>query len=140
MLVATTYYLIAIQLYSGFIWAGFEISSFNFVFDTTSPRKRATGVAYYNVLNGVCVFAGAIAGGLIVRSNELFWSKYFLVFIASAVLRYAASVVFIPKLKEVRAVEDIDLPRLFFKIVSTMPTIGPVYNLIPFVRKQDRKD
>ncbi len=131
-------YLIIIQVYSGFIWAGFEISSFNFIFDTTSPQKRATCVAYYNVLNGIAILAGAMIGSLIVKYNSVFWSKYLLVFVISCLLRYLASFIFIPRLKEVRPVEDIGYHRLFFKIISTMPASGLVYNLIPFWKKTDK--
>lgn len=130
------YYLVGIQMYAGFVWAGFELSAFNFVFDTTSPEKRVTSVAYYNVLNGVCIFAGAMAGGFIVKHYDIFPSRYFLVFILSALLRYAASFVFIPKLKEVRIVEHIPYTKLFFKIIRTMPTSGTVFSFIPF-RKND---
>jgi MFS family permease len=126
------YYLIAVQFYSGFIWAGFEIASFNFIFDTTSPQKRASCVAYYNVINGVAIFTGSMIGGLLVRHNTLFWSKYILVFIISCVIRYVASFVFIPRLKEVREVEHIPYSRLFLKVISTMPTMGLSYSLIPF--------
>ena len=129
------YYLITIQIYSGFIWAGFEIASFNFVFDTTTPQKRARGIAYYNVINGVSIFAGSIVGALAVHYNHLFQSRYFLVFIMSGIIRYIASFVFIPRLKEVRQVEHIPYSGLLFKIISTMPTIGPVFGLIPFKKK-----
>jgi MFS family permease len=132
------YYLVLIQIYSGFVWAGFELASFNFIFDTTTPQNRASDVAYYNVLNGVCIFAGSIIGGLMVRYNQVFWSKYLLIFIVSFIMRYVASFVFIPKLKEVRTVEEIPYSRLFFKIVSTMPTFGVVYSIIPFRGKTGR--
>lgn len=130
------YYLILIQIYSGFVWAGFELASFNFLLDTTTPRNRVSGVIYYNVLNGLCIFTGSIIGGLMISYNHIFWSKYLLVFFISAVLRYVASFVFIPMLKEVRTVERIPYSKLFFKIVSTMPTVGMVYSLIPFVDKR----
>lgn len=133
------YYLIVIQMFSGFIWAGFEISSFNFIFDTTSPSKRATCVAYYNVLNGLSIFSGAMLGSFIAGHNSLLWSKYLLVFFLSCVLRYTASFVFIPKLREVRAVEEIGYPRLFLKIISTMPTMGTIYQLIPFRKGHEDK-
>jgi len=132
-------YLVIIQIYSGFIWAGFEISAFNFIFDTTSPPKRATCVAYYNVLNGLSIFSGAMLGSFIVGHNSLFRSKYLLVFLLSCVLRYIASSVFIPKLREVRTVEEIGYPRLFLKIISTMPTMGMIYQLIPFIKSQKTK-
>ncbi len=133
------YYIAAVQIYSGFVWAGFEIASFNFIFDTTSPQKRATCVAYYNVINGLAILSGAIAGGVIVRYNTLFSSKYFLVFLVSTVLRYASSSIFVPKLKEVRQVEAIPYSRLFLKVISTMPTMGLLYSLIPFRKRNKTK-
>jgi len=128
-------YLILIQFYAGFIWAGFEIASFSFVFDTTTPEKRATCVAYYNVLNGIALFIGAIAGSIIVKYNSVFWSKYLLVFLISFILRYAVSFIFVPKLKEVRQVEHITHKDLLIKIITTMPTMGLVYDLISFRKK-----
>jgi MFS family permease len=125
------YYLILIQILAGFIWAGFELSSLHFIFDTTTPVKRPTAIAYYNVLNGICLFAGSMAGALLVKYNSLFWSKYLLVFVLSGILRGLASYVFIPKLKEVRIVESIPYSSLFFKIIRTMPTIGVIYSFIP---------
>jgi MFS family permease len=132
-------YLIAIQIYSGFIWAGFEIASFNFIFDTTSPQKRATAIAYYNVINGIAIFTGAMIGGLIVRYNTAFWSRYILVFVISGVVRFIVSFLFIPKLKEVRQVERIPYAKLFLKVISTLPTTGVIHALIPFLKKDEEK-
>lgn len=132
-------YLVLIQLYSGFVWGGFELSAGNFIFDATSPQKRATCVAYYNVINGAALITGAMLGSLIVRYNDVFWSKYYLVFLLSFFLRLAASSVFLPRLREVRLVEEIPYTRLFVKIISMMPTMGPIYGLIPF-RKPRRND
>lgn len=131
-------YIVFIQVCAGFVWAGFEISSFNFIFDTTSPQKRATCVAYFNVINGAGIFLGAMVGGLIVRYNSWFWSKYLLVFLLSSLLRYAASVLFVPRLREVRQVEAIPYSRLFLKVISTMPTMGLVYNLVTFGRRKEK--
>jgi len=131
------YYLIAIQMYAGFVWAGFELSAFNFMLDTSTPKNRATVVAYYNVFNGICLFSGSMIGGLVVKYNNLFWSKYLAVFLLSTALRYIASFIFIPKLKEVRLVEEIPYSKLFFKIIRTMPTAGVVFSLIPFRKKTD---
>ena len=132
------FYLILIQIYSGFVWAGFEMASFNFIFDSTSQEKRATCVAYFNVLNGFFILIGAILGGLIVRYNHMFWSKYYLVFIVSFVLRYLSSLIFLPRLKEVRDVERIPYNRLLFKAFTSMPTTGMIHHLITLT-KRDRK-
>ena len=130
------WYLILIQLYSGFIWAGFDMASFNFIFDSTSSKKRTTCVAYYNVLNGMAILLGAVAGGLIVKYNNLFWSKYFLVFIISFMLRYIASLIFIPKIREVRVVEEISHRKLLLKAFTAMPTRGLIYNIITLRKKK----
>ncbi len=133
-------WLLAIQVYSGFIWGGFEIASFSFIFDSTSPRNRATCVAYYNMINGVALISGALLGSALVREALLFHSPYLLVFLVSGLLRFAASLLFLPRIREVREVETIGYYRLFLKVVSNMPTLGIVYSLIPFRKKADDED
>ena len=54
----------------------------------------------------------------------------------SFVLRYIASLMFIPKLKERRAVEGISHRRLLLEVVTTMPTRGLVYSLITLRKKK----
>jgi MFS family permease len=125
-------YLIVAQVYSGFTWAGFELASFNFIFDTTSAEKRTTCVAYYNVLGGVAIFFGAIIGSLIVNYNNVFWSKYLLIFLISGLMRYVASFVFVPRLKEVRPVEHIPYTRLLFRVGAVGPTQGVIHEIGSF--------
>jgi MFS family permease len=132
-------WLIAIQVYSGFIWGGFEIAVFSFIFDTTTPQKRATCVAYYNMINGMAMISGTLLGSFIVRIHDVLASPYLLVFLASGLLRCAASLVFLPRLREVRSVETIGYSRLFLKVVTSMTTEGLVYGLIPF-RKRERDE
>ncbi|MBM3200136.1 MFS transporter [Candidatus Woesearchaeota archaeon] len=128
------WYLLLAQAYSGFAWAGFELASFNFIFDSTSPQKRATCVAYYNVLNGISVLSGAFIGSVLVRYNSIFWSKYLFVFFISFAVRYLISIIFLPRLKEVRSVRPIRYPKLFFNIITTMPTMGNIHHLITFTK------
>jgi len=133
-------WLITIQAYAGFVWGGFEIASFSFIFDTTTPQKRATCVAYYNMINGLSLISGALIGSAIVRMNAVFWSKYLLVFLVSGFLRIVASIFFLPRLREVRTVETIGYSRLFLKVVTSMPTMGLIYGLIPFRRKREQDE
>lgn len=132
------WYLIAIQAYSGFVWAGFEISSFNFIFDTTTPEKRATCVAYYNVLSGIAIFSGAMLGGLVAKYNHVFWSSFLLVFLLSGMIRYMASFYFLPKLKEVREVKRISNKNLLLTVVTSMPTMGLVYGATTFTVEKEK--
>jgi len=130
------YYLIFVQIYGGFMWAGFEIASFNFFFDTIIPQKRAKYIAYSNVLSGISLFLGAMIGGLIVKYNHLFASQYLLVFLLSGIFRYLVSFIFIPKLREVRIVEHISYTKLFLNILTDTTTRGWVYDLIAARKKK----
>jgi MFS family permease len=130
------YYLIVIQVIAGFTWAGYELAAFNFLFDTTNPKKRAASVAYFNVLNGIAILAGGIAGNFITKYNNIFWSKFIFLFLVSGILRYIISFVFIPKLKEVREVEYIPYHKLLFKIIRTMTTEGIINDLLILKKKK----
>ncbi len=114
------WYIFAVQAYSGLIWAAFEISSFNFILDVTTPQKRATCVAYYNVLNGMAILLGAVLGGLMIKFNPFPLQGYLLVFLISGILRYIVSLAFVPKLKEMRTVENISYNRLLIEAVSAV--------------------
>ena len=131
-------YLIIIQVFAGFAWAGFDTGSFNFILDSTSSQKRSTCVAYYNVINGITILAGGLLGGLIVKYNSVFVTKYFLVFIISTVLRYLTSFIFIPKLKEVRQVENIAYPKLLLTLITTMPSLGLTLKPAVFEKDSDK--
>ena len=126
------WYLLIVQIYSGIAWAGFELMSFSFIFDTTTPQKRATCVAYYNVLNGIMIFVGAMLGTAVVKYLPVafFFSQYYLVFILSFAGRYLISIYFIPKLKEVKQVDHISYDKLFMQIISAMPTMGLMHRII----------
>ena len=133
------YYIIAIQLYGGMVWGGFELSSFNFIFDTTTPEKRARCVSYFNAINGVMIFLGATLGGFIIKYNQLFWTKYYLVFLISGILRYGVSFYFLPKLREVREVSDISYKKIFLKAADMIMTESfRSVNLLSYPRKFKR--
>ncbi len=123
------WYLLLIQAYSGFVWAGLELTSFTFLLDTAEPRRRTSLLAYYNVLNGTFIFLGAVLGGLLVSYNHVFWSSYLLVFLVSGLLRAAVMVVYLPRLKEIRQVRRISYERLLFHVISVGPTMGAIHRL-----------
>jgi MFS family permease len=116
------YYLILVELYSGIFWAGFELSSFNFVFDTTTPDKRAKYISYYNAINGVMIFLGTMLGSLLVFKTTFFWSDYYPVFLTSFFSRIIIVIYFISKLKEVRKVSQTTYKKIFLKATNMIIT------------------
>lgn len=101
-------YLFIIELFSGFIWAGFNLSIANFIFDAVSRQRMAICVAYYNFLNAVGTFIGATIGGIIASINfNWIVSSLIIVFIISSITRFVFYFLMIKKIKEVRAVETL---------------------------------
>ena len=62
---ADFYYLVIVQALTGLVWAGFNLSAANFLFDAVSPPKRARCVAYQALVNATFVFAGSLLGGIV---------------------------------------------------------------------------
>ncbi len=100
-------YMIIIELFSGLVWAGFNLSSITFIYDAVSKQRLALCVAYYNILSGIGVFIGASLGGLLASFNfHLFgMSTIILIFLISGIARFLVYLAMMPKLKEVRQVE-----------------------------------
>ena len=133
-------FLMLIQVFGGFVWAGFNLASANFIFDAVSPPKRARCVAYRGLVNGFCVLAGSLLGGYVaVRMPSSFhfgvwrWAPRFslpMVFFLSGLFRFVAAGFFLRKFKEVRAVESIRHRQLIFRVTHLKPIAGATFSLI----------
>lgn len=101
-------YLIIIELFSGIVWAGFNLTSITFMYDAVSKQRLALCVAYYNILSGIGVFIGATLGGLFSSWNIhlLGINTVLLIFLISGLARLIVYLLIIPKIKEVREVEQ----------------------------------
>ncbi|MEM2878852.1 MAG: MFS transporter [Candidatus Hadarchaeales archaeon] len=99
-------YLIAIEGLGGFLWAGFNLASSNFIYDAVSKQRRGICFAYFGALNGAGVFLGATIGGMLATYVKPgFMSVFLLLFLISGALRLLISVIMLPRLHEVRKVE-----------------------------------
>ncbi len=131
-------YLFSVETFSGFLWAGFSLSSFNFVFDTVSPEKRIRAVSYYRVLYGTSILLGALFGGVLLNFNTTFWSSVILVMLISAALRLLSSLIILPKIKEVKPVKNISGAQLFWSII-TVESIKGLNQPIILVKRNAKK-
>lgn len=97
-------YLIILESFSGFAWAGFNLSAVDFIYDAVSRQKLSLCVAYYSILSGIGVFLGASLGGLIALADFSFIgiSAILFIFILSGIARFGAYIFMIGKIKEVR--------------------------------------
>jgi MFS family permease len=132
-------YLVLIQIYGGFVWAGFNLSSANFMFDAVTPPKRALCVAYQGLVNGACVFVGSVTGGYVATQlPESFplglwtWkpiSQLPVIFSLSGLMRLVASGLLLHRFKEVRPVEPIRDRELIFRVSQLKPIAGATFSL-----------
>jgi MFS family permease len=146
-------FLMAIQVFGGFVWAGFNLASANFIFDAVSPPKRARCVAYRGMVNGVCVLAGSLVGGFIAMRlpksmvlGDWSWSPDFIlpvIFFISGVVRLGAAAFFLRIFREVRDVEPIRHRDLIYRVSHLKPIAGLTFSLIasPFrAQPQESKE
>jgi len=117
-------YLVVIEAFSGFIWAGLNISISNFVYDAVTEDRVALCTAYFNIFTGIGLFLGAALGGLISSANIAFFGMgaIFIGFIASAFFRLLVPVLMMHKLSEVRKVKDFNLHEAKEKIFTLTPS------------------
>ena len=106
-------YLVLVEGFSGFAWAGFDLAASNFIYDAVTVERFAICSAYLNIINATGAFVGAMLGGFIASfSFNLFsLSSLLIVFILSGILRLAFSFVTWFVLREVRQVEEFKLRK-----------------------------
>jgi MFS family permease len=116
------YYLVIIQVLAGFVWAGFNLSVMNFMYDAVMPEKRTRCIAYFNVINGTAICFGALLGGALAKvMPPLFGHRLLALFLLSGIMRAIFAFIFLPKIKEVRRVKEIRSIDLFFSVIKLRP-------------------
>ena len=146
-LVSSNYwYLLALQATGGLVWAGFSLSAGNFVYDVVPSPKRATYVAYHNVLMSIGVFVGAMLGGwlgqalptrITLGGTTFSWGSALLgVFLVSTLTRLAVALTFIPLLREVREVPPMSASGLIFRVSGFHALAGLIFDMVLPRRRQ----
>ena len=118
------YYLALVEMFSGFAWAGFNLSVITYLFDAVTPQKRARCVAYHSIVIATLSFVGGIVGANAANNLGPLFSPdqpYLTVFAFSALLRTIAVLLLFSALKEVRVVKPISERQLFFKSLGVIP-------------------
>lgn len=137
---ANIYWLVMIQAYAGFVWAGFNLAGANFMFDAVTPPKRARCVAYQAIINAAFIFSGSFLGATLAKyltASGVYWSGlntpasvYIPLFILSGLIRFLVAVGMLRLFKEVREVEFVSHRDLIFRITSLRPLAGASFGLI----------
>ena len=99
------YFLLVIQTLAGIFWAGFNLCSSNFIYDSVIPEKRTRVISYFNTFTGISVCIGTLLGGfLATHIPPVFGYRLLTLFAVSSFLRIFASTILFRRVKEVRKI------------------------------------
>ena len=107
LLSTRVWWLVLIELFAGLAWGGYDLAGANFLFDAVRPAKRVRVFAFHETLHGICLFLGAMAGGLVsTRVPQLSFavSPLQTIFLLSGLLRLLAVGMLLHTVKEVRVI------------------------------------
>lgn len=109
------YYLVPVQILSGFAWAGFNLASVNFVLDASPPERRMQYIAVFNAMNGSAICFGALLGGYLAPYlPPLLGYKLLTLFLVSGLLRGLVAAALLRHISEVRQVPATSTAELLF--------------------------
>lgn len=63
--------LLAVQIFSGFVWAGLELCAMTYIIESTTSEMRGRVFAGKQLVWNVSAFCGALAGGLVLGKHGL---------------------------------------------------------------------
>ena len=141
--------LVLIGIFSGIAWSGFDLTSFNYLLDVTPAEDRHIYISKYKFSNGIALFLGPLAGGLISQYLSGFTILWLgglqILFLASFILRGVVTAYGLPKLKEVRGKRTVPARDVFIKAFAVYPAKGIshelfyIYNQFEVVERRIRK-
>jgi len=149
-LVSTDFrYLLCVQCLAGLVWAGFSLSSGNYLYELLPGRRLASYMAINAVCTATGVFLGALAGGWLAQhwpaSIPVFGQDLALdyalygVFACSALLRLLVAVLGLRRMRELRRVRRVTARGLIFRFTRLYPPAEMSLELIAIFRKGRRQ-
>ncbi|MEZ5541288.1 MAG: MFS transporter [Pseudomonadota bacterium] len=119
------WYLLVIQCLGGLVWAGFSLSSGNYLYELLPGRRLAPFMALNALFTAAGVFLGALAGGWLGQN----WPALFPalayplygVFAVSSLLRFGVAIIGLRRLRELRRVRRLTARGLIFRFTRLYP-------------------
>ena len=144
------WYLMCLQIVSGFCWAGFSLSAGNIMYELIPREKRATYQALQSVIMTLGVFCGSMLGVAVTRwlpaqftlggvhvhlVASLLWAL-----LLSTLIRVLVAVIFLPRVQELRKPRRRISPyQLVFRFTRFNAFSGLLYDIVTKVQKHDRE-
>ncbi|HVK60797.1 MAG TPA: hypothetical protein VM432_04565, partial [Bdellovibrionales bacterium] len=91
---SNVFYLFAVNLLSGAVWAVFDLGVMVSLFGAIKDNEKTSFLSYYNFASAVCLTVGAFVGGKLLSWMGDSYHGYFLVFAICAVCRFLGLIAF----------------------------------------------
>ncbi len=79
--------LLLAQLFSGFVWSAYELSTFLLFFEAIRPEERTSVLTKYHLANALAITAGSLLGGALLTWAGSGANAFVLLFALSTILR-----------------------------------------------------
>jgi len=129
------YLLLVPSLTSGFGWAGYNLATNNYIYDSVGPRKRSFGSSYLNLIVGLGIFAGAGIGSLIVGIDFSIMDSILVTFLVSGIARLIVVMFGLKYLREVRHVKKFSSEFFIREFEPVKGIVREVHHLNGLVKK-----
>lgn len=94
-------YLVLVQLFSGVVWAGFDLCVPNFIYQAARPEKRFKYIVFYRTLSTAAMALGSLTAVLLLNHlNPILGSQILALFLLSGILRFAVAITLLPRVRE----------------------------------------
>jgi len=129
LFVSTPVAVILAEGFSGFAFAGFDLTAFNFILAVTPAEKRPSYVANHAFFKGIAVVVGAFIGGIaaqhFAKSTFLWLAGLQIIFLLSLLMRLLA-LSLIHKIKDaaVRESDVVPVRYILWQAVAVEPMRG----------------
>lgn len=96
-------FLVLVQVFSGIVWAGFDLCTPNFIFQTVSPEKRLKYIVFHKALSMAAMSLGSLTAVLLLSHiNPILGSSVLAMFLLSGILRFVVAVTMLPRVRDLR--------------------------------------
>jgi len=94
-------FIALVQVISGFLWAAYDLSSFNTLYDMTPEKSRMKYSILLNSINALAFISGALIGDKLItwaHAMPFLSSPYYLVFWVSGLVRFLVAFFWLPRI------------------------------------------
>ncbi|MFQ6009854.1 MAG: MFS transporter [Candidatus Aenigmatarchaeota archaeon] len=125
--------IILIMIFDGFVWAGLELTCFNYLIEVIPHSHKPIYIGNYKMFVGFSLITAPLLGGFLAEwlaTQSFLWLTGLpLLFLLAFVLRAVLTIPFLAKFKEVRIRKTPSVRRIFWQVVAIKPFKGIIHGI-----------